>query len=159
MSRNIARRGTGFLLLWIVLIGAEPVQILVGSIVAAAATAVSLQLRPASRLRVRMLAMSRIALRLAGQAVVAGVDVAWRALAPAPGVRPGFVSHRLQLPPGPARDAFSALMSLLPGTVPAGLDARDELLVHCLDVDVPVEAQLAADEDRFLAALAEPSDG
>jgi len=158
MSRNIARRGTGFLLLWIVLIGAEPVQIVVGSIVAALATAVSFRLRPASRLRVRMLAMSWIALRLAGQAVVAGVDVAWRALAAAPAVRPGFVSHRLRLSSGPARDAFCALMSLLPGTVPAGLGARDELLVHCLDLDLPIAAQLAADEDRFLAALDERSD-
>jgi multicomponent Na+:H+ antiporter subunit E len=159
MSRNIARRATGLLLLWLVLIGTDPVQILVGAIVAAAATAVSFRLRPASPLRVRAFAMTGIALRLAGQAVVAGIDVAWRALAPAPAVQPGFVSHRLRLPPGPARDAFCALMSLLPGTVPAGLGARDELLVHCLDVDVPVEAQLAADEDRFLAALAEPSDG
>jgi multicomponent Na+:H+ antiporter subunit E len=63
----------------------------------------------------------------------------------------------LRLPPGSARDAFCALASLLPGTVPAGLDARGELVVHCLDVDVPVADQMASDEAHFLAALDEPS--
>lgn len=148
----------GFFVLWLILIGADPIHVPIGLAVAAAATAVRVRLRPASPQRFRSLALSGIALRLARQAVVAGVDVAWRALAPVPAVRPGIVTHSLRLPPGPARDAFCALMSLLPGTVPAGLGARDELLVHCLDVGVPVTAQLIADEDRFLAALAEPSD-
>jgi len=158
MSRNIVRRATGLLVLWLVLIGMDPVHLPVGLAVAAAATAVSFRLRPTSAPRFRALATPGIALRLARQTVVAGIDVAWRALTPVPAVRPGLVSHRLRLPPGAARDTFCALMSLLPGTVPAGLDACDELLVHCLDVGQPVAAQLTADEARFLASLAEPSD-
>ena len=152
------KRVVGFFALWGILIGVDPVHVPIGIAVAVIASAVGVRLRPTSPQRFRALAMASIAWRLVYQAVVAGVDVAWRAFTPVPAVRPGMLEHPLRLPPGPARDAFCALMSLLPGTVPTGFGARDELLVHCLDVDAPVAAQLTADEDRFLAALAEPSD-
>ena len=157
MSRSFVKQAGGYFAVWLVLIGVDPFHVPIGLAAAAAATAVSFRLRPAKTQRFRLVPMVAIAVRLAGQAAWAGVDVAWRALAPVPAVRPGLVSHRLQLPPGPARDTFCALMSLLPGTVPAGLGAGDELLVHCLDLDVPVAAQLSADEKRFLAALDERS--
>jgi multicomponent Na+:H+ antiporter subunit E len=55
---------------------------------------------------------------------------------------------------------FTTLMSLLPGTVPTGADARSQLLVHCLDAEQPVAAQLAAEEAMFARVIAEaPSDG
>ena len=55
--------------------------------------------------------------------------------------------------PGPARDAFCAIASLLPGTLPAGSDPSGALLVHCLDVGQDVPAQMAAEEAVFVAAL------
>jgi multicomponent Na+:H+ antiporter subunit E len=69
------------------------------------------------------------------------------------------VSHPLRTPPGLIRDAFCALASLLPGTVPSGSDEDGVLLVHCLDVGQPVLAQLAEDEARLARALGECVDG
>jgi multicomponent Na+:H+ antiporter subunit E len=50
---------------------------------------------------------------------------------------------------------FTSLMSLLPGTVPTGSDEKEGLLVHCLDVEQPVLAQLAAEEAIFAGVIAE----
>jgi multicomponent Na+:H+ antiporter subunit E len=50
---------------------------------------------------------------------------------------------------------FTTLMSLLPGTVPTGSDEKEGLLVHCLDVEQPVLAQLAAEEAIFAGVIAE----
>jgi multicomponent Na+:H+ antiporter subunit E len=85
--------------------------------------------------------------------VVSGTDVAWRALDPNLSLRPGFVAYPLRLPPGGARSAFCALSSLLPGTLPTGVDENGALLVHCLDVDQPVAANLAEEETLFMRAL------
>jgi multicomponent Na+:H+ antiporter subunit E len=60
---------------------------------------------------------------------------------------------------GPARSAFCALSSLLPGTLPIGPDEGDALLMRCLDVGQPVPARMAA-EARFLGVLGgAPGDG
>jgi multicomponent Na+:H+ antiporter subunit E len=48
---------------------------------------------------------------------------------------------------------FTTLMSLLPGTVPAGSDEKGGLLIHCLDVEQPVVAQLAVEEALFVRAV------
>jgi multicomponent Na+:H+ antiporter subunit E len=47
---------------------------------------------------------------------------------------------------------FTALTSLLPGTVPAG-EESGQLVYHCLDVDQPVVSQLAAEEAALSRAL------
>jgi multicomponent Na+:H+ antiporter subunit E len=44
-------------------------------------------------------------------------------------------------------------MSLLPGTVPAGSAGTRALLIHCLDVEQPVAAQLAEEEAQFVQAV------
>jgi len=101
----------------------------------------------------RPAALARLALRFLRQSVIAGVDVAWRALDPRLPVRPGFVVYPVRLAPGPARNAFSALASLVPGTVPAGAAEGGALLVHGLDVGQPVAAQLATEEALLVRAL------
>jgi hypothetical protein len=64
------------------------------------------------------------------------------------------------LPPGPARRAFTSLMSLLPGTVPTGVEREGGLLIHCLDVEPPVAAQLAEQEGLFVKVIdAAPRNG
>jgi multicomponent Na+:H+ antiporter subunit E len=55
-------------------------------------------------------------------------------------------------PLGSARNAFAALTSLLPGTVPSG-DEGSRLIYHCLDVDQPVVSQLAAEEAALRHAI------
>jgi multicomponent Na+:H+ antiporter subunit E len=152
-------RAAGMLALWLLLIGADPGDLLVGVPVAIAAARASLRLLPPGARRARPFALAALALRVPIQSLKAGADVARRALAPRPALRPGFVSHPLRHPPGPARDAFAAFASLMPGTVPAGIDRDGALLVHCLDVERPVAAQLAADEARLARALGTRADG
>jgi multicomponent Na+:H+ antiporter subunit E len=152
-------RTVALLGLWVLLIGADPVDLFAGAVTAAAAAWVSLRLLPAGAWRLRPGALAALAGRLLRQAAVAGADVAWRAFHPRLPLRPGLVSHRLRLAPGPARDAFRVLASLLPGTVAAGLEPDGALRVHCLDVGQPVAEQLAADEARLARALGADGDG
>jgi len=146
-------RAAALFALWLLLTGAAPGDLAAGAVAAAVASWASLRLLPPGARRADPLALAAIALRLPRQSLVAGADVAWRALQPRLPIRPGYVSHPLRLPPGPARGVFCALTSLLPGSVPSGADERGALVVHCLDVAQPVAAQLAADEARLARAL------
>jgi multicomponent Na+:H+ antiporter subunit E len=148
-------RGAGFLGLWVVLIGLDPVDLAVGVGTAAAAAWTSLRLLPPGSHRLRLAALPRLALRFVWQSVIAGVDVARRAFDPRLPLRPGFVLYRTRYPRGPARNAFASLTSLLPGTVPAR-DDEQGLLYHCLDVGQPVTEQLAAEEEAVSRALPRP---
>jgi multicomponent Na+:H+ antiporter subunit E len=91
--------------------------------------------------------------RLLRQSVVAGADVARRALDPKLPLRPGFVIYPVQLAPGAARNTFCTLSSLLPGTLPSGSDERDALLIHCLDTGEPIAAQLRDEEALLVRAV------
>lgn len=159
VTRSVAVRAAGLLGFWLLLTGAAAADLPVGMLAVGAAVWASLRLLPPGARRVRPLALAMIALRIPQQSIAAGIDVARRALSPRLPLRPGLVSHALRFPPGPARDAFCTLTSLLPGTVPSGTDANDALWVHCLDLDQPVAAQLAADEARLARALGERGDG
>ena len=87
--------------------------------------------------------------------LVSGLDVARRALSATPDLEPGMVEARLRQPPGFARNAFSVIASLLPGSLLTGFDPEDEqrAYVHALDVRQPVAAELAAEEASFLRTL------
>jgi multicomponent Na+:H+ antiporter subunit E len=146
-------RGMGFLCLWLVIFRIDPLAFLSGVVTAAAATWISLRLLPPGTGRLRPLALARFVLRFLGQSVVAGSDVARRALDPGLPLRPGFARCPTRLAPGPLRDAFCTVASLLPGTLPAGSDPSGAFLVHCLDVGQDVPAQMAEEEARFVAAL------
>lgn len=145
-------RGVGFLAFWLVLIGVDAGNLMVGLVTAAAATWASLHLLPAGALRLRPLAVPALVLRFLWQSVVAGWDVARRVMDPRLPVRPGFVVYPVGFPAGPARNVFTAFTSLLPGTVPAG-DDGGALVYHCLDVEQPVVAQLTAEEAVLRRAL------
>ena len=87
------------------------------------------------------------------QSIAAGTDVALRALDPRLPIRPGFVVYQARLPPGTKRNAFCAIMSLLPGTLPCGAAEGNGLAIHCLDVTQPVTEQLAAEEALCMQIL------
>lgn len=146
-------RGAGFLALWLLLAGANPADLPAVVVAVVAATWTSLRLQPPGEWRPRPAAVARLALRFLRQSVVAGSDVAWRALVPRLSLQPGFLVYPVRLPPGPARNAFYALTSQVPGTVPAGPAQGGGLLVHCLDVSQPVVAQLAVEEALLVRAL------
>jgi len=147
-------RLVAFLGLWLILIGGpDPANRPAGVVAILAAIWTSLRLLPSSGARVAPVALARLALRFLHQSVVAGWDVAWRALDPRLPLRPGFVVYPARLPPGPALNAFCTLTSLAPGTLPAGPDESGAIVVHCLDVGQPVAAHLATDERLFAQAL------
>ena len=152
VPRAALARGAMLLGFWVALIGASPSDVAVGLLTAAMATWVSLRLLPPQPARLRLVVIPRLVLRFLWQSVVAGVDVARRAFDPQLPLRPGFITYRVGFPPGPARNAFTDLTSLLPGTVPAG-EQDGALLYHCLDVDQPVAAQLAEEEASLRRVL------
>lgn len=159
VRRAVLLRAAALLGLWLLLIGAAPADLPAGLVAAALGAAASVRLLPPARRRPRPAAWLALAARLLLQALVAGADAARRALDPRLPLRPGTVSVPLELRPGPRRDVFCALTSLMPGTLPAGLDADGALLVHALDLSRPVATRLTEDEARFARALGERGDG
>jgi multicomponent Na+:H+ antiporter subunit E len=147
-------RLVGFLGLWLILIGGpDPANRPAGIVAIVAATWASLRLLPADAAAVAPAALAVLVLRFLRQSLVAGWDVAWRALDPRLPLRSGFVVYPARLPPGPALNAYCTLTSLAPGTLPAGPDESGAIVVHCLDVGQPVAAHLATDERLFAQAL------
>jgi multicomponent Na+:H+ antiporter subunit E len=151
--RDWLARAAGFLVFWLILAGFDPVSLLVGALAAVIAAGTSLQLLPPGRQSFRLLALAQLVCRFLRQSIGAGIDVAWRALDPRLPVRPGFVIYETHLPPGPMRNAFCTVTSLLPGTLPAGSDESDGLVIHCLDITQPVAEQLAGEEALLVQAI------
>jgi multicomponent Na+:H+ antiporter subunit E len=147
-------RFLGLVALWIVLIrSVQPADLAVGALAAAAAAWVSLRLLPPDAGRVKFAALAARLPRFLWQSVLAGIDVAHRALAPGLPLRTGFVTYRTNLPRGQARNAFATITSLLPGTVPVD-DGEAGITYHCLDTSQPVAEQLATEERAYAKALA-----
>ena len=145
-------RAVGFVLLWLVLSGGNPIDLVPGAVAALAATWVSFHLSPPGTVKVQPAALARFTLHFLYRSLVAGVDVARRALDPRLPLHPGFVVYPVGLPPSPMRNMFTTLMSLLPGTVPIG-SAKGGLLIHCLDIEQPITAELAAEEVMFSSVV------
>jgi multicomponent Na+:H+ antiporter subunit E len=138
---------------WLMISGGTGTLLAVGLVAVALAAWTSLGLLPAGGWHVRPFAAATLAVHVLRQSVVAGLDVAWRAFNPLLSLQPGFVVFPLQLPIGSLRSAFCALSSLQPGALPAGTNEIDQLIVHCLDVEQPVVASMAAEETLFMRAL------
>lgn len=151
--RSVLLRACGYFGFWVIMAGIKPADLVVGLIASLIAAAVSLQLLPPGEGRLHPVLLARLALRFLRQSVVAGIDVAWRALHPRLPLHPGFVIYNAQSPAGPIRDAFCTMTSLLPGTLPSGPAEQGGLLVHCLDAGQPMVEQLAAEEELFAKAL------
>jgi multicomponent Na+:H+ antiporter subunit E len=146
-------RAAGFFCFWLLLTGADAGDLAAGLVAAVAATWASLRLMPAQQWSLRPVKLAEFVLHFLRQSIAAGTDVAQRALDPRLRLRPGFVVYQTHLPPGTARDAFCAIMSLLPGTLPCGPAEGNGLTVHCLDVTQPVVEQLAAEEALCMQTL------
>ncbi|MDX2167289.1 MAG: Na+/H+ antiporter subunit E [Deltaproteobacteria bacterium] len=147
-------RGIGFLALWVVLIGAGAEDLVVGVVAAALASWTSLRLLPRGALRIRWAPLPGVKLRFLWQSVRAGIDVARRAFSPALPLKLGFIRYHVGFPPGPARNVFVSLTSLLPGTVPIG-EQDGAVVYHCLDTDQPVAEELAAEEADLQVVIGE----
>ena len=149
---SAAWRAALFICLWLVLAGANVGDIAAAAAAVAAATWTSLHLLEPNASRRSPLAIVQLVLLFLYHSVVAGADVARRALDPRLPLRPGFVAYPTGLPRGLRRNVFATLTSLLPGTVPTG-ERDGQLFYHCLDVEQPVLAELAAEEAALVRAL------
>jgi multicomponent Na+:H+ antiporter subunit E len=145
-------RTTFFFAFWLILYGMKSPDFVIGVSAAIAATWASLLLLSPGQWHLDPVALSKLFLRFAIQSIVAGIDVARRALDPRMPLRPGFVNYPVRFPPGPTRNTFATLTSLLPGTVPAGYQ-NGQIVYHCLDINQPVVSQLAAEEAALARAL------
>jgi multicomponent Na+:H+ antiporter subunit E len=150
-------RFLGLAALWMVLIrSAQPADLVVGGLTAAAATWVSLRLLPPDAGRVRLGMLAAQLPRFAWKSVRGGIDVARRAFSPRLPLAPGFVTYPTGFARGHARNTFASITSLMPGTAPVD-DSRDGIVYHCLDTAQPVLEDLAAEERAYAPALgAEP---
>ncbi|WP_198369853.1 Na+/H+ antiporter subunit E [Roseomonas rosulenta] len=124
-----------------------------GALSAAAAACCSLVLSPPGALRPSAPALALLVLRFPWQALRAGMDVARLALDPRRAPTPGEITWTPRLPPGPARDAFLAYASLLPGTLPAGEAADGSVIIHALTTDPAIADAMTAEEARFARAI------
>lgn len=149
-------RGGVFFVLWLVLAGTAWPEVAAGLIASGVATFVSCRLVPGGGGRWSLMALVRVGLGFVWQSIVAGVDVAWRAMQPRMPLDPGFVEVRIERPEGINRTAFLSLSSLMPGTLPTGLQRDDVVEFHCLDVRQPVAVEIAAAERRFAAIWSPP---
>jgi multicomponent Na+:H+ antiporter subunit E len=130
----------------------KPSDLPIGIAASALALWISLRLVPPTAVSLRLVPSARLAFRLLSSSIIAGVDVARRALLPRLDLNPGFVGVALTLEPGASQNAFLIYQSLQPGTLPTG-DEDDRLQVHCLDISQPVVEAIALDEDLFKKAI------
>ncbi|MFG1361621.1 Na+/H+ antiporter subunit E [Xanthobacter versatilis] len=158
-SAHGAARWLSFFAGWVILGRIGAIDLAAGLVISTLATVLSLHLLPTvgpNRLNPR--AMLAYAARFFAGSLRAGWDVAWRVAARPPRVNPGVLEVPCAVPQGRARDAFRALASLQPGTLPL-TGQGPELQVHCLDITAPVAAMLDADATAFLAMADTPRHG
>jgi len=132
---------------WQFLNWGDPASWLVGGPVVYTAAVLSRHLRGTGFHGFRWVALPGFLLFFLRSSMAGGVDVARRVLDPRLPVSPGFVAYRTKLPEGPGRVLFANVISLLPGTVSAGLEG-DRLVVHALDAESAVEKALRDLEER-----------
>lgn len=158
-SAHGAARWLSFFAGWIVLGRIGAIDLAAGLVISALATALSLHLLPAlGPDPINPRATLAYAARFFAGSLRAGWDVAWRVAARPPRVNPGVLTVPCAVPQGLARDAFRALASLQPGTLPLAGQGPD-LRVHCLDITTPVATALDADAAAFLAMADAPPHG
>ncbi len=123
---------------WLVLVEGDAYMWWFGLFAALVAAALSLALIPPTRW-LDPLALARFVPFFLIQTCIGGVDVGRRALTAA--VEPVFFDYRLSLRSEAARLTFACLVSLLPGTLTARLEA-DTATVHALARDMPARETL-----------------
>ena len=150
--KTLAVRFVFFLGVWLMIASWKAEDLPVGLVASALALWISLSLLPPTIVRPHFAALAKLSLRFLSSSIIAGVDVARRALLPRLDLRPGFVAVPLTLPPGADRNAFLVYQSLQPGTSPTSAEG-EMLQVHCLDISQPIAATIVADETLFKKAI------
>jgi multicomponent Na+:H+ antiporter subunit E len=152
-TRLSIARFTFFFCIWLIVANSKLADLPIGIVAAALALWISLRLVLPQPVNIRFVPLARFTFRLLSCSILAGVDVARRALLPRLDLLPGFVTSPLTLQSGVIRDVFLLYQSLQPGTLPTGVD-DDHFEVHCLDISRPVIETIEADEVLFKRAIA-----
>lgn len=126
-------------IVWL-LLAREPASAAVGAVAVAAALWTLRRTAAASGARPRLARLPRFAAVFVRDSLRGGVDVARRIGSRDMRLQPGFVTLRLALPDEGARVLLAVVVSLMPGTLAARLQA-DELTLHALDLRLPIEAE------------------
>lgn len=166
VMRSAAARWAGFLVFWLLLAAPDPAaaisdnlaDLLVGVLAAAMATWTSLRLLPPTPGRPRYRALFRLAVRFLGNSVGSGFALLPAVFGPRRSIQPGCFAYATRFTPGPARAAFGAITSAVPGTLTVGAEPDGALLYHGLDLRQPVAAELAVDEALLLQAVGTKAD-
>jgi multicomponent Na+:H+ antiporter subunit E len=86
------------------------------------------------------------------QSILGGWDVARRVLGGRLDIAPGSVTFDTSLPPGPARHLLLNTISLLPGTLSAGI-VGDRIDVHAIDTGTDHQSDLRRLERRIASLV------
>ncbi len=136
------------LLVWVVLDGVGDVA--VAAVAAVLGAGLAAWLAPDAPVRLRLTALPAFVSFFLVESFRGATDVGWRAMRPDLPIDPHLVRYRVGLPPGPARTLLAGVVSLLPGTLTAGVsDAGDTLTIHAITADPQravraLEARVAA---------------
>ncbi len=150
ISTAFVHRLLFMIVVWIVLSGVDGKALAIGAVAVPAATSLSLHLLP----RQQYLHLWRVARHFPVflfSSLRGGLDVARRALSPAMPLSPGWVEVPAQLPDG-GRVAMGAELSLMPGTLAAGVRG-ERLLVHLLDTEAGFENAIPREEEAILGMI------
>jgi multicomponent Na+:H+ antiporter subunit E len=147
-----------FALLWLVLVGTDPVSWIVGVPAVLLASYAAARLSTLVGADPRPLRLIAFVPFFVWESVLGGVDVARRVLAPRLRIDPALVSYRPRLKDPAAQVVFLDTISLLPGTLSA--DIRNGLVqVHALDGDPAMVAGLERLEARVARLFGEEVTG
>lgn len=153
---RLAARAACYALAWAALTAGDPGSWVIGApaVLLAALAGVGLSTgAPGVALRPRGLV--RFVAHFLSRSLSGGVDVARRALDPRLPLSPGLIEHTMRLRPGgPAAVFFVDLVSLLPGTLCAGVEER-RVTVHVIDERLPNAEELRRLEERVAALFGE----
>lgn len=150
---GIAARALLLSLLWLGLAGAAPPALAVGAAAVTATLGLSFLLySPARDWRLRPRALLLVPLFL-WEAIIAGIDVALRAVRPGPPMDPAILHHRLRSREGPVPMALAFMLSALPGTLVTDWEG-EWLRVYSIDKRQHPLEKIAGIERRLAWALA-----
>ncbi|MBS3956949.1 MAG: Na+/H+ antiporter subunit E [Clostridiales bacterium] len=141
------KRAVGFTIAWWIISEGDPRSWLFGVPFVVLATTASLLLTPERAWRLHPIGTLRFAIYFLHQSVVGGVDVAMRAIRPSMPLEPDIVRYRMRLAPQHARVLFANTVSMLPGTLSAGIDGA-HVTIHALDKTLPLLESFIELEER-----------
>jgi multicomponent Na+:H+ antiporter subunit E len=147
MLRAIILRAALFCTVWWALSGGSFYAWYVGAITVTFAVIASLKLQPPNGQQIRLVQVPAFFLFFLAKSVAGGMQVAAMALRPRMQLRPAVLEMRLRLPHEPEQIFLASIISLLPGTLSAGLEGN-LLQLHVLDSDMQIEQEVRDAESK-----------